>query len=128
MTAGALTATGSSAGDRRRSPYRYPGGAASSAQKCALIFEAGLSTAAEVTAVSGRGVGMDVVRANIERIGGMVDIDSVEGQGLRLTLRVPLTLSIIPALTIGAAGQVYALPRSAVDEIVRVKSENRSHR
>jgi two-component system chemotaxis sensor kinase CheA len=95
----------------------------SSAQKSSLIFEPGLSTAAEVTAVSGRGVGMDVVRANIERIGGMVDIESVEGQGLRLTLRVPLTLSIIPALTVEGSGQVYALPRSAVDEIVRVKSD-----
>jgi two-component system chemotaxis sensor kinase CheA len=89
------------------------------AQKTALIFEAGLSTAAEVTAISGRGVGMDVVRANIERIGGVVDIDSREGQGLRISIRVPLTLTIIPALTVSAGGQTFAIPRSAIDEIVR---------
>jgi two-component system chemotaxis sensor kinase CheA len=91
------------------------------AQKIALIFEPGLSTAAEVTALSGRGVGMDVVRANVERIGGLVDVDSRPGEGVTLTLRVPLTLTIIPALTVGAAGQSFALPRSAIEEIVRVK-------
>ena len=91
------------------------------AQKTALIFEAGLSTAAEITAISGRGVGMDVVRANIERIGGVVDVDSKKGEGVRLTLRVPLTLTIIPALTVSAGGGNYALPRSAIEEIVRAK-------
>jgi two-component system chemotaxis sensor kinase CheA len=91
------------------------------AQKIALIFEPGLSTAAEVTSLSGRGVGMDVVRANVERIGGLVDVDSRPGEGVTLTLRVPLTLTIIPALTVAAAGQSFALPRSAIEEIVRVK-------
>jgi two-component system chemotaxis sensor kinase CheA len=91
------------------------------AEKNALVFEAGLSTAAEVTDLSGRGVGMDVVRANVERIGGLVEIESRKGQGVVLTLRVPLTLTIIPALTVAAAGQVYAIPRSAIEEIVRVK-------
>jgi two-component system chemotaxis sensor kinase CheA len=91
----------------------------SRAQRTALIFEAGLSTAKEVTAISGRGVGMDVVRANIERIGGVVDVESKPGQGLRLTLRVPLTLTIIPALTVSVGGQNYAIPRSAIEEIVR---------
>lgn len=90
-------------------------------QKTALIFEPGLSTAAAVTDLSGRGVGMDVVRANVERIGGLVDVESGKGRGVTLTLRVPLTLTIIPALTVGAAGQVYAIPRSAIEEIVRVK-------
>nr|WP_047169765.1 chemotaxis protein CheA [Sphingomonas sp. Y57] len=89
-------------------------------RKLELIFEPGLSTAQEVTAISGRGVGMDVVRANVERIGGLVDIDSRPGQGLRLTLRVPLTLTIIPALTISVGGQHFAIPRSAIDEIVRI--------
>jgi two-component system, chemotaxis family, sensor kinase CheA len=93
----------------------------SPAQQAALIFEPGLSTAAEVTALSGRGVGMDVVRANIERIGGIVDVDSRPGRGLRLTLRVPLTLTIIPALTVSVGGQIFAIPRSAIEEIVRVK-------
>ncbi|HEX6377414.1 MAG TPA: chemotaxis protein CheA [Allosphingosinicella sp.] len=93
----------------------------SEAQKTALVFEPGLSTAAAVTDLSGRGVGMDVVRANIERIGGLAEIESRAGQGVAVTLRVPLTLTIIPALTVGAAGQVYAIPRSAIEEIVRVK-------
>ena len=85
-----------------------------------LIFQAGLSTAEAVTAISGRGVGMDVVRANIERVGGAVELDSTPGQGTRLTIRVPLTLSIIPALTVGIAGQRFAIPRSAVEEIVHI--------
>ncbi|QEH78511.1 chemotaxis protein CheA [Sphingomonas sp. C8-2] len=89
-------------------------------RKLELIFAPGVSTAREVTAISGRGVGMDVVRANVERIGGLVDIDSRPGQGLRLTLRVPLTLTIIPALTISVGGQHFAIPRSAIDEIVRI--------
>src|SRR5829696_3344762 len=89
-----------------------------------LIFEAGLSTASEVTAVSGRGVGMDVVRSNIERIGGVVEVDSTLGQGTRMTLRVPLTLTIIPALTVSVAGQNFAIPRSAIDEIVRANGES----
>jgi two-component system chemotaxis sensor kinase CheA len=92
------------------------------AQKTALIFEAGLSTAKEVTAISGRGVGMDVVRANIERIGGIVDVESKLGHGVRLTLRVPLTLTIIPALTVSVGGRHYAIPRSATEEIVRAKN------
>jgi two-component system chemotaxis sensor kinase CheA len=93
----------------------------SPAQKTALVFEPGLSTAAAVTDLSGRGVGMDVVRANVERIGGLVDVASRTGQGVVLTLKVPLTLTIIPALTVAADGQVYAIPRSAIEEIVRVK-------
>ncbi len=91
----------------------------SPAQKIALVFTPSLSTADEVTSISGRGVGMDVVRANIERIGGVVDLDSKPNQGVRLCIRVPLTLTIIPALTVCAGGQVFAVPRSAIDEILR---------
>ena len=89
-------------------------------EQLALIFEAGLSTAKEVTAISGRGVGMDVVRSNVERIGGIVEVDSTPGQGTRMTLRVPLTLTIIPALTVSIGSQNFAIPRSAIEEIVRV--------
>jgi two-component system chemotaxis sensor kinase CheA len=89
-------------------------------QKMALMFAPGLSTASEVTAISGRGVGMDVVRANIERIGGLIDVDSRPGEGVRLVIRVPLTLTIIPALTVSAGGQIFAIPRSAIEEILRV--------
>ncbi|HEX5237352.1 MAG TPA: chemotaxis protein CheA [Sphingomicrobium sp.] len=93
-------------------------------EQLALIFEAGLSTAAEVTSISGRGVGMDVVRSNIERIGGIVEVDSRVGEGTRMTLRVPLTLTIIPALTVSIAGQHFAIPRSAIEEIVRANGES----
>jgi two-component system chemotaxis sensor kinase CheA len=93
-------------------------------EQLALIFEAGLSTAKEVTAISGRGVGMDVVRSNVERIGGIVEVDSVPGQGTRMTLRVPLTLTIIPALTVSIGAQHFAIPRSAIVEIVRANGES----
>jgi two-component system chemotaxis sensor kinase CheA len=95
-----------------------------SREQLALIFEAGLSTAKEVTSISGRGVGMDVVRSNIERIGGVVEVDSRLGEGTRMTLRVPLTLTIIPALTVSIDGQHFAIPRSAIEEIVRANGES----
>jgi two-component system chemotaxis sensor kinase CheA len=88
-------------------------------ERLELIFAAGLSTASAVTAISGRGVGMDVVRANVERIGGTVEIDTQPGRGCRLTLRVPMTLTIIPALTFAVGAELFAIPRGAVDEIVR---------
>jgi two-component system chemotaxis sensor kinase CheA len=93
-------------------------------EQLALIFEAGLSTAKEVTSISGRGVGMDVVRSNVERIGGIVEVDSKVGEGTRMTLRVPLTLTIIPALTVSIDGQSFAIPRSAIEEIVRANGES----
>lgn len=92
--------------------------------KLSLIFAPGLSTANEVTAISGRGVGMDVVKANVERIGGTVEVESVRGKGSMMSLRVPLTLTIIPCLTLSAGGQRFALPRSSVREIVRVKNSH----
>lgn len=88
-------------------------------RKLALICEPGLSTAQQVTAISGRGVGMDVVRASIERIGGKLRILSTPGEGTRFLLDVPLTLSIVPSITAVVGGQVFALPRSYVREIVR---------
>jgi two-component system chemotaxis sensor kinase CheA len=93
-------------------------------EQLALIFEAGLSTAKQVTAISGRGVGMDVVRSNVERIGGIVEVDSTPGKGTRMTLRVPLTLTIIPALTVSIGNQHFAIPRSAIEEIVRANGES----
>ncbi|MBA2466625.1 MAG: chemotaxis protein CheA [Sphingomonas sp.] len=93
-------------------------------EQLALIFEAGLSTAREVTAISGRGVGMDVVRSNVERIGGIVEVDSKPGLGTHMTLRVPLTLTIIPALTVSIGHQHFAIPRSAIEEIVRANGES----
>lgn len=88
------------------------------ADKLDLIFQAGLSTADQVTSISGRGVGMDVVRANVERIGGVIALDNHPGQGLCITLRVPLTLTIIPGLVVRAGGLHFAIPRAAVVEIL----------
>ncbi|MDR7156038.1 two-component system chemotaxis sensor kinase CheA [Sphingobium xenophagum] len=88
------------------------------AERLDLIFQAGLSTATQVTSISGRGVGMDVVRANVERIGGVIALDNHPGQGLCITLRVPLTLTIIPGLVVRAGGLHFAIPRAAVVEIL----------
>lgn len=90
-------------------------------ERIALIFEPGISTAEAVTSISGRGVGMDVVRANVERIGGTVEVESTLGHGTRFTLRVPLTLTIIPALTVSIGEQRFAIPRSSIEEIVHVR-------
>ena len=98
--------------------------ALSPTERLALVFEAGLSTAHAVTAISGRGVGMDVVRSNIERIGGVVEVDSTVGRGVRMTLRVPLTLTIIPALTVSIGNQHFAIPRAAIEEIVRANGSS----
>lgn len=86
-----------------------------------LIFAPGFSTAARITNVSGRGVGMDVVRTNIENIGGSVDIQSVEGEGTTLRIKIPLTLAIIPALTITSSGQRFAIPQVNLLELVRLE-------
>jgi len=88
-----------------------------------LIFLPGFSTAAAVTNVSGRGVGMDVVRTNVERIGGKVEIDSRVGKGTTLRLRIPLTLAIIPALIVRSVQQSFALPQGALSELVHVSPE-----
>jgi len=84
----------------------------------ALVFRPGFSTAAAVTNVSGRGVGMDVVKTNIERIGGAVEVDSTVGVGTVWRLTIPLTLAIIQALTVECAGQRYVIPQVAVHELV----------
>jgi two-component system, chemotaxis family, sensor kinase CheA len=88
-----------------------------------LIFLPGFSTAETVTNVSGRGVGMDVVRTNVEKIGGKVEIDSHAGKGTTLRLRIPLTLAIVPALIVHSRSQSFALPQGALSELVHLSSE-----
>jgi two-component system chemotaxis sensor kinase CheA len=88
-----------------------------------FIFEPGFSTAAQVTSVSGRGVGMDVVKTNIEAIGGTVDLKSRPGIGTTVRVRVPLTLAIIPALVVRSAAERFALPQAAVSELVSLRAE-----
>lgn len=100
----------------------------SRAQASKLMFHPGLSTAQQVTSISGRGVGMDVVKANIEKIGGSVEVDSTPGRGTRFTLRIPLTLAIVPALVLSAGGERFAVPQMAVLELVRADAEHRIER
>ena len=93
-----------------------------------FIFEPGFSTAAAVTSVSGRGVGMDVVRTNIEAIGGTVDIHSVPGAGTTVRVHVPLTLAIMPALVVRCGSERFAIPQSAVGELVPVSRDRQGPR
>ena len=93
----------------------------SEAQIQRFIFRAGFSTAATVTAVSGRGVGMDVVKTNIERIGGSIDLKSVAGQGSTFTIKIPLTLAIVSALIVESGGERFAIPQISVVELVRAQ-------
>jgi two-component system chemotaxis sensor kinase CheA len=88
-----------------------------------LIFLPGFSTAPAVTTVSGRGVGMDVVKTNIEKIGGSVDVHSTVGQGTTVRIRIPLTLAIIKVLVVTSAGDRYAIPQVSIVELVRVEGE-----
>jgi two-component system chemotaxis sensor kinase CheA len=94
--------------------------AMSDAQVQRMIFAPGFSTAETITNLSGRGVGMDVVRTNIEAIGGSIELSSVEGQGTTFRIKIPLTLAIVQALILGAGGQRFAAPQTAVVELVRV--------
>jgi two-component system chemotaxis sensor kinase CheA len=87
-----------------------------------FIFAPGFSTATKVTNVSGRGVGMDVVRNNIDQIGGTIDVKSVAGAGLSFTIKIPLTLAIVAALIVEAAGHRFAIPQLSVIELVRARS------
>lgn len=92
-----------------------------------FIFKAGLSTAEKVTNVSGRGVGMDVVRSNITKIGGTVELQSTEGQGSKFTIKIPLTLAIVSALIVESCGERYAMPQNSVTELVRT-TESAGHK
>src|SRR6201999_2281332 len=85
-----------------------------------MIFLPGFSTAEKVSNVSGRGVGMDVVKTNIERIGGVVDLQSRPGQGTTFRIKIPLTLAIIPALVVSSGGDRYAIPQISLLELVRL--------
>ncbi|MFP4332401.1 MAG: chemotaxis protein CheW, partial [Campylobacterales bacterium] len=88
-----------------------------------LIFKPGFSTAAQITNVSGRGVGMDVVKTNIEKLNGIIDVDSVKGEGTVIKLKIPLTLAIIQALLVGAQEEYYAVPLASVLETVRISTD-----
>jgi two-component system chemotaxis sensor kinase CheA len=97
------------------------------AQVQKFIFAPGFTTADKITSVSGRGIGMDVVRANIDQIGGTIDVKSVAGRGTTFTIKIPLTLAIVSALIVESAGDRFAIPQLAILELVRVRS-NSEHR
>jgi two-component system chemotaxis sensor kinase CheA len=91
--------------------------------KMALVFLPGLSTAETVTDVSGRGVGMDVVKTNLDRLGGKVEIDSEPGKGTLFRIKLPLTLAIIPSLIVTVQGERFAIPQINVVELLRIRAE-----
>lgn len=93
-----------------------------------LIFSPGFSTADKVTRVSGRGVGMDVVKANIEAIGGHVQINSELNRGTVTRLKIPMTLSIIPTLLVSSSGETFAIPEASVTELVRIEESRADKR
>jgi two-component system chemotaxis sensor kinase CheA len=88
-----------------------------------LIFAPGFSTAEKITNVSGRGVGMDVVKTNIERIGGSIEVGSTVGEGTTFRIRIPLTLAIVPALIVNCSEQRYAIPQASLLELLRLEKE-----
>lgn len=88
-----------------------------------LIFKPGFSTASAVSDVSGRGVGMDIVRNNIERMSGMIDVETVKGQGTLFRIRLPLTLAIVTGLLVNISGRVFIIPMSSVAEITRIEAK-----
>jgi len=95
----------------------------SDAQVGRFIFHPGFSTADNITAISGRGVGMDVVKVNVDAIGGLIDIASKPGLGTTITIKIPLTLAIVAALIVVCGDQRFAIPQVVVRELVRVKAE-----
>ncbi|HWR40896.1 MAG TPA: chemotaxis protein CheW [Patescibacteria group bacterium] len=102
--------------------------ACSERELLALIFRPGFSTADRITDVSGRGVGMDVVKTNIEKLGGTVEVYTILGQGTTFRLTLPLTVAIIPSLIVAAGGHKFALPQANVQEIIRIRPQDASRK
>ncbi len=97
-------------------------------EKMALIFLPGVSTAEKVSDVSGRGVGMDVVKTNLDRLGGKIEIDSAPGRGSRFRIKLPLTLAIIPSLLVSDGGERFAIPQVNVGELIRIPAAQLAER
>jgi two-component system chemotaxis sensor kinase CheA len=102
--------------------------AMSETEKQALIFMPGVSTAEKLSNVSGRGVGMDVVKTNLDRLGGKIDIDSVPGKGSAFRIKLPLTLAIIPSLLVSQSGERFAIPQVSVGELIRIPADRVAER
>jgi two-component system chemotaxis sensor kinase CheA len=93
-----------------------------------LIFLPGFSTAEKITNISGRGVGMDVVKTNVERIGGAVEVASQRGVGTTVRIKIPLTLAIIPGLVVMSGGQRYVIPQVSLQELIRLEGDGAAGR
>ena len=138
----ARPAPGRTSGDRDFRRRQGPGGGQdwrlrgakgmitpSSSRRCrttrsmALIFMPGVSTAEKLSNVSGRGVGMDVVKTNLDRLGGKIEIDSVPGSGSSFRIKLPLTLAIIPSLLVSDSGERFAIPQVSVGELIRIPAD-----
>lgn len=102
--------------------------AMSDRDKIALIFLPGFSTAEKLSSVSGRGVGMDVVKTNLDKLGGKVEIDSVPGKGTSFKIKLPLTLAIIPSLLVSDGGYRFAIPQVSVGELIRIPARQIAER
>jgi len=102
--------------------------AMSDREKMALIFLPGVSTASTVSNVSGRGVGMDVVKTNLDKLGGKIEIESNPGNGSRFLIKLPLTLAIIPSLLVSQAGERFAIPQVSVGELIRIPASKIAER
>jgi two-component system chemotaxis sensor kinase CheA len=102
--------------------------AMSDREKMALIFMPGVSTAEKVSDVSGRGVGMDVVKTNLDRLGGKIDIESTPGRGSSFRIKLPLTLAIIPSLLVSDGGERFAIPQVSVGELIRIRHDQIAQR
>jgi two-component system chemotaxis sensor kinase CheA len=102
--------------------------AMSDREKMALIFHPGVSTAEKLSDVSGRGVGMDVVKTNLDRLGGKIEIDSTAGKGSRFRIKLPLTLAIIPSLLVSDGGERFAIPQVSVGELIRIRHDQIAQR
>ncbi len=100
----------------------------SAREKTNLIFLPGFSTAEKVTDVSGRGVGMDVVKTNLDQLGGIIDIDSEPGKGTTIRIKLPLTLAIIPCQIVMTGGERYAIPQVNLEELLRIPADQVQHR
>lgn len=93
-----------------------------------LIFAPGFSTAEHISTLSGRGVGMDVVKTNIDKVGGTVDITTKPGRGTKIRLRIPLTLAIVPAMIVRSESEVFAIPQIKVQELLRIDLDSENHK
>ena len=105
-----------------------PAGRMSEREALEIIFLPGFSTVEQISHISGRGVGMDVIRTNIEKIGGLIDLESEKGTGTTVKVKIPLTLAIVPGLVVTAGGMGIVIPQANLLELIRLCGANEGKR